>query len=92
VAAAESVGRNLPLAPSQVGTLHSICWRAMGGPEIAEAHVDDWNRDHPSLAITPAKKQARLDRVEASDGVDRGAGGGKWLEQLDRARGASRGG
>ena len=58
-AAAELSGRDLPVSPDRVGTLHSHCWHALGGPEIAEANVDEWNRDHPDLAITPVRKQGR---------------------------------
>ena len=54
-----------------MGMLHSHCWHALGGPELAEANVDDWNRDNPELAITPARKQGRLDGEEAA-GEDSG--------------------
>ena len=33
-AAAELAGRDLPISPDRVGTLHSHCWHALGGPEI----------------------------------------------------------
>src|SRR4051812_2212536 len=36
-AAAELAGRDLPIAPDRVGTLHSHCWHALGGPEVAES-------------------------------------------------------
>lgn len=35
-AAAELVGRNLPLRPDQVGTLHAHAYRALGQPEVCE--------------------------------------------------------
>ena len=60
-AAAELAGRDLPIAPDRVGTLHSHCYHALGGPVIAESCVDEWNSDNPHLAITPAKKHVRLD-------------------------------
>lgn len=42
-AAAELIGRNLPVERSQVGTLHALCYRVLDRPEIAETRVDDWN-------------------------------------------------
>ncbi len=88
-AAAELAGRDLPVPPDRVGTLHSHCWHALGGPEIAESHVSEWNRDNPSLAITPQKKQAKLDGEEAGDDDDTETkkGGDGLLQQLNRARG-----
>ncbi len=38
-AAAELAGRDLPISPDRIGTLHSHCYRALGAPEIAEANV-----------------------------------------------------
>ncbi len=86
-AAAELAGRDLPIASDRVGTLHSHCWHALGGPEIAEANVEDWNKDHPSLAITQQKRQGRLDGEEAADEDDAAKGGDALLEQLSRYRG-----
>ena len=50
-----------------MGTLHSHCCHALGGPEIAEANVEEWNRDNPHLAITPVKKQGKLDGEETAE-------------------------
>lgn len=87
-AAAELAGRDLPTSPERVGTLHSHCWHALGGPEIAEANVDEWNRDNPSLPITPAKKRGRLDGEEGSgDDLEKGKRGDELLQQLNRYRG-----
>ncbi len=87
-AAAELAGRDLPISRDRVGTLHSHCWHALGGPEIAESNVDEWNQDNPSLCITPAKKQGKLDGEEsAEDDADTEKGGDKLLQQLSRYRG-----
>ncbi len=87
-AAAELAGRDLPISPDRVGTLHSHCWHALGGPEIAEANVDEWNRDHPSLAITPQKKQGKLDGEEGvDDDTETEKAGDALIEELNRARG-----
>lgn len=42
-AAAEIAGRQTQLPRECVGTLHSHCYRAIGRPTIAEAHVKEWN-------------------------------------------------
>ncbi len=88
-AAAELAGRDLPIAGDRIGTLHSHCYHALGGPEIAEANVDEWNRDHPSLAITPVKRQGKLDGEEsiAEDDSDSEKEGDRLLQQLNRFRG-----
>ncbi len=86
-AAAELAGRDLPISRERVGTLHSHCWHVLGGPEIAESNVGEWNRDNPSLAITPAKKQGKLDGEEAEDDSDTERSGDKELKRLSRYRG-----
>ena len=71
-----------------MGTLHSHCWHALGGPELAEANVDDWNRDNPELAITPVRKQGRLDGEEAAgEDSEMEKGGDELLQRLNRYRG-----
>jgi superfamily I DNA/RNA helicase len=87
-AAAELAGRDLPIAPDRVGTLHSHCWHALGGPEIAEANVEEWNHDHPHLAMSAQRKQGKLDGEEAGEDDDGHAKpGDQMLEQLNRYRG-----
>lgn len=87
-AAAELAGRELPISRDRVGTLHSHCWHALGGPEIAEANVDEWNRANPSLAITPAKKQGKLDgEGQLEEDSETEKGGDELLERLSRYRG-----
>jgi len=86
-AAAELAGRNLPVASDRVGTLHSHCWHALGGPEIAEANVEEWNKDHAHLTITPQKRPGKLDGEEAVEDSDQEKAGDAFLEQLGRFRG-----
>ena len=88
-AAAELAGRDLPIAPDRIGTLHSHCYHALGRPVIAESCVDEWNRDNPHLAITPAKKQVRLDGEGAGeeDGTELAKTGDEVLRELSRMRG-----
>ena len=53
-AAAELAGRDLPVDEDRVGTLHSICYHALGTPRIAEAngclHPHAGNADLACLA------------------------------------------
>ena len=78
----------MPIAHDRIGTLHSHCWHALGGPEIAEANVGEWNRDNPRLAITPVKKQGKLDGEESvDDDSETERDGDKELQRLSRYRG-----
>ena len=88
-AAAELAGRDLPIDPDRIGTLHSHCYHALGRPVIAESCVDEWNRDNPHLAITPAKKQVRLDGEGAGeeDNPELARSGDEILRELSRMRG-----
>lgn len=51
-AAAELQGRGLPLPKSQVGTLHSLCYRQLDHPPVVEEQLIEWNKAHPALAVT----------------------------------------
>ena len=66
-AAAELAGQDLPVSADRVGTLHSHCWHALGRPEIAEVHVQEWNRENPHLRISPSKKERKLDGEESEE-------------------------
>ena len=90
-AAAELAGQDLPVSSSCIGTLHSHCWHALGRPEIAEIHVEEWNRENPHLLVSPAKKQRKLEG-EAADEESAGEtrNGDYWLSELNRARGMMR--
>ncbi len=86
-AAAELAGRDLPINPDRIGTLHSHCYRTLGAPEIAEANVDEWNRENPHLKITPVKKQGKIDGEESNEEDEQEREGDLWLRQLNRFRG-----
>ena len=90
-AAAELAGQDLPVSSDRVGTLHSHCWHALGRPEIAEVHVEEWNRENPHLRITPVKKDRKLDGEDSDEeSVDDVRSGDYWLGELNRARGMMR--
>src|SRR5688572_24171648 len=42
-AARELAGREMPIAPERIGTLHAHAYRALGGPTIAESKLAEWN-------------------------------------------------
>ena len=48
-AAREALGRGMPIADERVGTLHAICYRALGRPTIAESKAKEWNAAYPAL-------------------------------------------
>ena len=55
-----------PLIPdSSVGTLHAICYRALGSPTLAETKISQWNAEHPDLGLSK-KSAARV----MEDGLD----------------------
>lgn len=62
-AAVELAGRDLPIAQNKIGTLHALCYHALGSPVIAESEVDEWNKLHPTMALS---KHARS-RIDAGD-------------------------
>jgi superfamily I DNA/RNA helicase len=88
-AATELADCDLPISPEQLGTLHSQCFRALGRPHIAEAHVTEWNRSHPHLAIAPVRGHGRLDGEDAveDDFSSAEQAGDSMLHELNRYRG-----
>ena len=82
-AASEIASRGLPVDRQNVGTLHSLCFRALGMPTLTESKIADWNKDHPALTI--GGKAADLD--EPSSDVAMGqALGDKLLSAMGRLR------
>ena len=86
-AAAEITDRHLPVGPERIGTLHSFCWRALGGPKIAEAHVAAWNQRYPGTKLTQANRQGRLDGEQPGEDDDTRRAGDLLLQELNRCRG-----
>lgn len=88
-AAAELVKCHLPISPDRVGTLHAHCFAALGSPAIAKAHVQDWNRANPKLALTPTKSYGRLHGEDESldEFSPHERSGDLLLQELNRLRG-----
>jgi len=53
-AAAELVGRDLPIDRDNIGTLHSHCYKLLGEPQIADTPegIALWNAEHPKDVLT----------------------------------------
>jgi superfamily I DNA/RNA helicase len=51
-AAVEISARNSVVNPDHLGTLHSICYRALNQPAIAESKTAEWNIEHPNYMIS----------------------------------------
>lgn len=60
-AAAELTGRNLPLPKSQVGTLHSLAYRGLDRPPVADEQIDDWNTNHPAYTMSASGRKTNVD-------------------------------
>jgi len=87
-AAIELTGRDVPIDLDRIGTLHSSCFHALGRPLIAEAHVNDWNRENPRFPFTQVSRDRRLEGENANIEEDPvlKAGDG-LLQQLNYCRG-----
>lgn len=57
-AAEELAGRKLPIDRRQVGTLHKHCYAALNlsRGEIAEGHIDEWNKYAPEYRLSGEDK------------------------------------
>ena len=51
-AAREIASRDLPIPDWQVGTLHSMAYRQLGSPPVAEANSSNFNDSYGHLAIS----------------------------------------
>ena len=55
-AATEIASRDLPIPRENVGTLHALCYRALGRPEIAEGKIAEWNQAEPMFRLSADAK------------------------------------
>lgn len=78
-AAKEIASRQLPIPDVSVGTLHSLCYRALGHPELVFKKLKDWNAAHPEFRID---ERAASVSVDMATNVDLSQGGSLQGEQL----------
>lgn len=80
-AAAELVGRDLPIDQDNLGTLHSHCYRLLGNPKIADTPegLQAWSAENPKYALTHRS-------VDADAYVDEGMARGNADELFTRYR------
>ena len=81
-AAAEIASRELPIPNDNVGTLHALCWRALGRPKLAETQAKAWNEAHPEYALSGEGR----DVDDLGERPDRGTAGDALLEQANLLR------
>lgn len=60
-AAAELVGRHLPIPRHNIGTLHAHCYRVLNNPDIAELKIDEWNKEFPNYTTSVSAGRGALD-------------------------------
>jgi len=73
----------LPIPQGSIGTLHALCYRALGRPPIAESKVKQWNQRHPALRLSPS--DADLDQTTSDPRVSEP--GDTRYQQYQRCRG-----
>lgn len=85
-AATELVSRGVPVARENIGTLHSLCHRALGRPTVAEGKIAEWNAEHPTMMLSGAKHD--LDDPYAQDASGTGSTkyGDKTMQTAQRLR------
>ncbi len=66
-AAQELVSRELPIPAQHVGTLHALCYRALGRPVLAETRHDEWNERNPDHRLT-VEKSKTMDEAPSEGG------------------------
>lgn len=83
-AAQELVSRDLPVLRDRIGTLHSLCYRSLGSPELVETkkHLEEWNKEHPSLTLSITEK----DIDESTGEIVTGTEGDATFQEYQRFR------
>jgi superfamily I DNA/RNA helicase len=66
-------GQELDVPPRAVGTIHSLCYRALGSPKLAEANIDGFNSACPPWARLTKASSASPGAMEDAPG-DEAAG------------------
>lgn len=55
-AATELAGRDLPINREHLGTLHALCYHALGSPPLIQRAecINEWNKQHPAMQLSVA--------------------------------------
>lgn len=69
-AAAEIVGRGLHIPREHAGTLHSLAYRSLGMPMVAESMAAEFNAERPAYAITPTTRTPEQDTAGDAPPID----------------------
>jgi len=67
-AAVEIAGRDLPIPDEHVGTIHALCYRAIGRPTIAETRLAEWNTQHANSYRLNVRTKGTLDEPSGNYG------------------------
>lgn len=66
-------GMNIPVAPENVGTIHSILYHAFSQPLIMEVHYkNEWNEKYPQFKISGSKIQIVDETSEMDSKAEKG--------------------
>ena len=84
-AATELLGRELPVQDSHVGTIHALCYRALGRPVIAETKVTEWNERNPEYRLG-SSGTAQVDDPLAGDDTAAGTDADRVFGQYNLLR------
>lgn len=75
---------NTDIPKNQVGTLHSICFHALGEPDIAELKLKEFNEAYPGIAVSTSGQDP--DDPLASDVYAAASQGDKLLQRMSLER------
>jgi len=73
-AAAEVAGRGSAIPKSNIGTLHSFCYRALDRPVIAESRYNEFNDTFPQFRLSTEHVKGLDSEVEQQTIITRGDG------------------
>ena len=60
-------GADVRVPDSNVGTIHSLCFKAAGNPTLAETKVADWNNEHPHYQLSKKNAARAIEEGETED-------------------------
>ncbi len=83
-AAAHEIGSRVEGLPDRnIGTLHSVCFHALGCPELTEGNEESFNKVHPNFALTIKKRSGKKKKKSDDDGEKTPASSEDHSSRLD---------